>query len=570
MRSRPAPWLVPAAAAFLLTAHAALVLHQASRQSATYDEPYYASAGWARLAGGKAGFNPEHPPAVKLWLGAWWLGSGLPAPSAVPGFAAADQWTFGPHALYDRPALAPGLLLRARGAVLLLSLLLGAGILVAARRAFGDAAGLLALALYVVDPLVVANAGLATLDLPTAAALFGSAALAWWALDTGRPLHLALAAAVTGLALAAKGTGLLAVPALAVLALAPALRRGGAARGELRLRLGRAGALLVGAAVVLAVACLPEGGLAGWWRALELQLRHAAVGHDTFALGRYARACWPWYFPVAWAIKTPLPLLAAGLGGAAMAASRARRAPEVAALVLAVPGLLLAAALASGICNGVRQLLPVTPFLAVAGGAALAALARRAWGRWVAGAALAWAAAGLLVVHPQAITYANEAAGGPSRTWRILTDANVDWGRGLPALAETLRGVPVRRLWLEYFGTAWPPAHGVERYRRIRDPRFRAGQVLAEPRRDGTDPAGRELLAVSATSLVDVYVPERDLHAWLRQRTPWAWAGNSIAVYDVTGDAEAHRLLAAMAERMKDPVTAAEARARAAELGATP
>src|SRR5512136_2059095 len=120
MPARPAPWIVPLAAALLLAGHAAMVLHQAWNQSATYDEPYYASAGWARWAGGKAGLNPEHPPAVKLWLGAWWLGSGLPSPSRIPGHAAADQWTFGPHALYDRPGLAPALLLRARGAVLVL------------------------------------------------------------------------------------------------------------------------------------------------------------------------------------------------------------------------------------------------------------------------------------------------------------------------------------------------------------------------------------------------------------------------------------------------------------------
>ena len=94
-------------AAALVALHAGLALHQAGIQSATYDEPYYATAGWARLAGGKGGLNPEHPPAVKLWLGASWLGAGLPPPAGVPGFEAADQWTFGPRALYRDPARAP-------------------------------------------------------------------------------------------------------------------------------------------------------------------------------------------------------------------------------------------------------------------------------------------------------------------------------------------------------------------------------------------------------------------------------------------------------------------------------
>lgn len=247
-------------------------------------------------------------------------------------------------------------------------------------------------------------------------------------------------------------------------------------------------------------------------------------------------------------------------------AARLRRSPEVVVAVLAVPAVLLAASPSSGVCNGVRQLLPATPFLAAAGGGALAALARRPAGRVAAVGLVAWLGTALLLVHPDAITYANEAAGGPTRTWSLLADSNVDWGQSLPELAGVVREVPVRRLWLDYFGTAWPPAHGLERYRKIQDWRFRAGAVLDAPRLDGPDPAGRELLAVSATCLVDAYVAETDLHAWLRARKPWRWAGNSIAVFDITGDAVAYRKLARMAERMHDPLTAAEAWGRAREL----
>ncbi|MGA8890067.1 MAG: glycosyltransferase family 39 protein, partial [Anaeromyxobacteraceae bacterium] len=203
------------AAAALLALHAGLVLHQASIQSTTYDEPYYAPAGWARLLTG-ANLNPEHPPAVKLWLGASWLGAGLPDPRGIAGFAARDQWTFGPHLLYRDPARAPALLFRARAAVVLLSVLLGLGVFLAARRAFGDPASLLALALYALDPLAVAHAGLATLDLGTAAAIFGAVALSWVALDAGG-WRLALAAAATGLALASKGTGVVVLPVLLLL-----------------------------------------------------------------------------------------------------------------------------------------------------------------------------------------------------------------------------------------------------------------------------------------------------------------------------------------------------------------
>jgi 4-amino-4-deoxy-L-arabinose transferase-like glycosyltransferase len=568
METRPAPASTRGflAAAALLALHAGLVLHQARVQSTTYDEPYYAPAGWARLLTG-ANLNPEHPPAVKLWLGVSWLGAGLPDPRGVPGFAAGDQWSFGPRVLYRDPARAAGLLLRARAAVLLLSLLLGVGVLLVARRAFGGAAGLLALALHVLDPLVVAHAGLATLDLGSAAAIFGAVALSWAALDGGRRRSVLAAGAATGLALGAKGTGVVVLPVLLLLALAPILARGGPGPGELRRRLVRAAAVAAGGAVVLAVICLPEGpGV--FLEALARQRAHAAAGHASWAMGIQSMSCPGWFFPWAWLVKTPIALLAATAAGAVLVASRARTAPATAVMVLATPVLVGVAALLSGICNGVRQLLPVTPFLAVAGGAALAALWRGRAGRWAVSGLLAWVAVALLLVHPQAITYANEAAGGPSRTWTRLTDSNVDWGQALPELGRVVGDVPVRTLWIDYFGTAWPPAHGVERFRKIQDWRFSAGAVLPWPRRDGKDPAGRELVAVSATCLVDAYVAETDLHAWLRARTPWRWAGNSIAIFDVTGDAGAFRELARMAERMRDPLTAREALERAREIEA--
>jgi len=568
METRPArvsPGGIIAAVA-LLTLHAGLVLHQARVQSTTYDEPYYAPAGWARLLTG-ANLNPEHPPAVKLWLGASWLGAGLPDPRGVPGFSAGDQWTFGPRLLYRDPGRAPALLFRARSSVVLLSVLLGVAVMLVARRAFGEAAGLLALSLHVLDPLVVAHAGLATLDLGAAAAIFGAVALSWVALDAGGSRLLLLAGAATGLALASKGTGVVVLPVLLLLAVAPLLARDGPPPGALRLRLLRAAGVAAVGAVALAVVCLPDGPDV-FFRALATQRAHAAAGHASWAMGIQAMSCPGWFFPFAWVVKTPIALLGATAAGLLVVASRVRTAPATAVMVLATPALVVAAALVSGICNGVRQLLPVTPFLAVAGGAALAALWRRRAGRWATAGVLSWAAVALLLVHPHAITYANEAAGGPSRTWTRLTDSNVDWGQALPELGRVVGDVPVRTLWIDYFGTAWPPAHGVDRFRKIQDWRFSAGAALPWPRRDGPDPAGRELVAVSATCLVDAYVAETDLHAWLRARTPWRWAGNSIAVFDITGDAAAHRELARMAERMRDPLTAREALERAGEIEA--
>ncbi len=564
----PAAWRPLAAALLLAAAHAGLALDAAARLSGTFDEPCYAPAGYARLVDGDTTLNREHPPAGRLLLGATWLGAGLPEPAAVPGYAERHPWAFGGALLYGQASAAPALLLRARAAVALLSGLVVLLVFAAGRRWFGAWAGVAGAALYALDPLVVSHASLATLDVPVTAALFAAATLGAAALDRPRLRLVAAAGLATGLAVATKGTGLVALPALALGWASPWL---GVPRPAPRDLARRAAALLgilaVGAAAAW-LACLPDGPGA-ILEAVRLQRAHALEGHPSWLLGAGSWQCSPAYFPMAALVKAPLPSLVAAAAGAAAAAWTWRRHPARALVLLGTPALLLAGAMVTGVCNGLRQLLPAAPFLAVLGGGALALVARR-WRRHggvaIAAAALAWLGLAVARVHPHELAYANEVAGGPERTWTRLSDSNVDWGQALPALAEALRQRPVRRLWLEYFGTAYPPAYGVDRYRRVRDAVAVATMPLPEPRLDGPDPAGRELLAVSATSLVDLYTPAPGLHAWLRGRTPVAFPGHAIALYDITGDAAAHRALAELAAGLGDFLSAAEAAARAEAL----
>jgi tetratricopeptide (TPR) repeat protein len=208
----------------------------------------------------------------------------------------------------------------------------------------------------------------------------------------------------------------------------------------------------------------------------------------------------------------------------------------------------------------------MTPFLAAAGGVAGARLWRTGLAGRLAGLALAgWLAGGVLAVHPDEIAYANEAAGGPRKLWRLLTDSNVDWGQDLPALSDEVGRHPLRRLYLAYFGSADPAAYGL-RYSWIPA----AGPA---PRRyeDGGDPAGREWIAIGVTNLVDVFNFSRtsrrhDAHAWLRARPFTAFPGHSIALFDITGDAEAHLRLGRTAMAFNEAAAAEPALRRAAEL----
>src|SRR6185369_9624860 len=117
------------------------------------------------------------------------------------------------------------------------------------------------------------------------------------------------------------------------------------------------------------------------------------------------------------------------------------------------PAFYLVVAFTVGMNIGVRHILPVYVFLSVLiGGAAWALIKRnRRWG---------YVVASLLVIHavsslrtfPAYIAYANEMWGGPSQTYKYLTDSNVDWAQQLKSTKQYLDGRGIKECWFAYFG----------------------------------------------------------------------------------------------------------------------
>jgi len=545
-------WLLALVAAAL---HVALVLHGAARHSAVFDEVVYPAAGYATLRSGEVRLNREHPPLLKLLSGAMWLGTGLPVAQA-PGWDPPDQWAFGRHLLYGRGRDAARLLARARLPMALLSGAMVVAVWAAARRLAGPVAGAAALVLISLDPLVVAHAGLATTDLGAAATLFAAVLALPWGLSRGGGGRLALAGAALGAALASKFS------AVVLLLLLPALAWRG--RDRLLLSLARVAAILATAALVVVLVYGRSGPLL-WFEGMRMLAEHQRVGHPTYAFGQWSNQGWWWYFPAAWLVKTPLVLLVAqGLGVAW--AWRRRDLLHRTWPLLALPALLGLAALSGTLNLGVRHLLPVSPCLAVLGGGAVAAVWEVERSRWRArgrtGVALAGLAlaGGTLAAHPDELAYGNLLIGGTDRTWKVLSDSNVDWGQALPTLARQMSHQPVRRLYLAYFGSADPAAEGIA-YVWLPTMNMIERRVAPEG-----DPGGREWLAVSVTALMDVYEQEHAAYAWLRPRRMTAFPGRSIALYDITGDPSAFERLGETALSLGDPAAALPTLQRAAEL----
>jgi hypothetical protein len=93
----------------------------------------------------------------------------------------------------------------------------------------------------------------------------------------------------------------------------------------------------------------------------------------------YSRQGWWYYFPVAFALKTPLPVLLLSLGGLVWAVLRLRRARDARLLLLLLPPAFFTCLLMLSTINiGVRYYLPAYTFFFVAAGAMLDDLLARA------------------------------------------------------------------------------------------------------------------------------------------------------------------------------------------------
>ncbi|HXQ63801.1 MAG TPA: glycosyltransferase family 39 protein [Steroidobacteraceae bacterium] len=527
----------------------------------TWDEPEHLAAGMALLDRGHYDFDIQHPPLARLALA---LGPYL-AGARSQGIPPPDGKGEGIAILYGSGHYDRYLTLARAGALPFLALLV-IMTYAFARLILSRPGSLLAAGFVATTPVVLGHGALATLDVPGAATcLLALYAVQRW-LRTGRLRDALWLGLATGLAV---GTKLSAVPfvALGALALAgvsildrsahaatpaPAPRlwkwTGGllvaglatavvltAAYGgrfiyltdetgrynqALGYLFGYAGPMHDAAYAVGARVKVPEAFqlIVGGIEALSV---HNHSGHSSFLLGEVRNQGWWYFYPVALAVKTPLPLLLLGLPGLALLARDGIRAPD--AMRLAPPVLFVVVlafcSLYSHINIGVRHVLVLYPLLAVGA----AALGVRVWGRIrarpagaargaasaVLGALLLWQAVVIVRSWPDYLPYFNELVGEPRL---VLVDSDLDWGQDFRRLTARLAALHVPAVSLAYLGTADLAREPLPPYVRLKADEHATGWV-----------------AVSA--LARVHAPKR--FDWLDAYRPRERIGTSIDLYFV-------------------------------------
>lgn len=461
--------------ALLLILMAVNLLTVIQLKTITNDEIVHVPAGYYHLVEGEFQINNEHPPLVKMWAALPLLFiQPVEPPRPQDAEGSFVERTFGFHSRFwkNNPLRFETISFWSRAMMLPITLGLGLLIFLFARRLFGDAAAVFAVALYTLEPTVLAHGRVVQTDVPAALAylLFFFTLHNYWREPSTR--RAALLGLSTGFALVTKFSMVILGPVLAAcslvfIALAP--RRGVSRKSALahslsvmlialfivnacyyfqsppvdeadaRWAVVRAGA---NAAPILSAIetfshVLPTYFLFGIFNVAA----HNHEGHPAGLLGMQGWPGWWYYFPVAFTLKTSIPFLVLTVAALAWSLWKLFRGRDYRFIIVLVPFVIyLSVSLTSKINIGLRHFLPAFPFLFILGGALLAELVRarrRFAGAGAAALLVGWMGLETARAYPNYMPYMNQLASSRPHWW-YLSDSNVEWGDDVGELARYL------------------------------------------------------------------------------------------------------------------------------------
>lgn len=612
----------------MLAAFAILSVSLAWQESATYDEQAHIPAAYTYVDRADMRLNPEHPPLLKDLVGFPLLFLPVTFPYDHPDWEKSGihgQWSLGTAFLYESGNDADSILFWSRIPIILVSLLLGWFIYRWTKELAGTVAGLFATLLYVADPNIIAHSHYVTTDIGIAAALFFAFYFFVRFLKKPNWKNVILAGLFLGLAELTKFSAVLLFPIFGLFAAlyALTLARGRADTGisafGFKLRslwryLSRYAVVVLTAFALIWVVYYPNTAampgeklvevadiklgqpndyarfahglvsatsdsallkpLSTYFLGVGMVFERVGGGNNYYFLGTVGSEATPWYFPIVFALKETLPLLALlsatclytifriGKALARPAAGSFRKLlaqsfqQHIAQYLMAFFVLFYAYISITGNLNiGFRHLFPILPFLYILIAKTAFDFIRRQDfhgernSRIMLGIIAFWIAAIPALSYPSYLTYWNEIAGGPKTGYMIATDSNYDWGQDMKRLKKWIDTynacvegdwiaanngegcenppenvptlTPIDKIHVDYFGGAKPSYYLGDRYQGWYD------QVPPEP----------GWYAISSffyqESLYRDNPEGKQTYAWLAEYPLVARAGDSIFIFYV-------------------------------------
>jgi 4-amino-4-deoxy-L-arabinose transferase-like glycosyltransferase len=549
--------------AFLVTAYSVVrIVGSYSELSQTWDEPYFLATGMQLIAPGDYTYPAMHPPVARLFSVALPYLDGARAYGAPKATAEGNEILHGQGTYWRTLTLARlGILpLYLAGVFLLWSW---------SKKMYGDEVAFLAVFCYTLIPPILANAGLATSDLPFTTTFLAACYAFWWWLQKISSKRSIVLGIALGVCAATKLTFFLFFPVAGVAILIYEFFVQKSFRGK-TLAFSKTFGLLALAMLVFGLtiwafygfsvgpapdvdqmlmgtgslrsatptsgAMLPAPEFIG---AISTVFRLNDQPYYGYLLGKVYPHGTPFFFPVALAVKTPIALLLAALLATFLIFSKAfggsswwnvlRSSAEwrkESLLPLFIAGGLLLSVLPAKLTIGIRHILPIYPFVAMIGALGIRWLWSANLGTivpkgtiipityWKVAVALLmlWMVLSSVSYDPDRIAYINELA-ILSSPRPVLSNSDLDLGQDLYKLSDTLRAHQVQYFTMLFNGSTDLSKAGLPRFEMLR----------------GFAPPSSRWVAASKKLIYQF-----DEFGWLQSEQPAAKIGNSMLLYHFT------------------------------------
>lgn len=540
------------------------------RKSATADEPAHIPAGWTYWKHLDFRMNPEHPPFIKMWCAIPLLFLDLKADYSE-SWRKSDEWRFGHDFIFKQNTGKPIIPL-ARIMNLLLGVLCCIILWMFTKNLFDEKIALIAVALYVFNPEMIAHSSLVTTDLGNC--LFYLSAFSGLHIfisgdkkKGGMILFISLS-----LGHVTKHSFVMALPILLTWILMYSIKKTKSANT------GRKGRELKAAILTIILMCfsifltirviyavkyksipdgaeylvnwekfhikgikgdvintlrktriLPEAYIYGWNDVLKKGER------QTFIWGKkYPTGVW-FYFPSTFMLKTPLPLLLLLLIAAFFKLAKMPERKYLIPKIVWLPPLyyILFFIFLVRLNIGNRHILPVYPFVFIISAASLGNMSLSKIGKAASFIVLILYILTSIAVAPNYISFVNSFGGGIKNGWKMFCDSNIDWGQDLKELKKWSDENGKPHIYLSYFGNDDPTLEGLNYtlipsftpyYYSPQETIFNIGEIPLHG-----------YFAISATHLSGMYLDEYNLgfnpYEYFRDKKPYAVAGASLFIF---------------------------------------
>jgi len=406
------------------------------------------------------------------------------------------------------------LLILSRLMMVLTAVLLGWFVYLWSYSLYGKWSAILAVILYSFCPNILANARLITPDITLTTFSFITLYYFWRLLRDNRISDAVLGGICFGLALLSKFTSVLLFPMGILLMVLWGIKQ-----KTLNTR-----HCLVFAAIGIGILFLGYGmNLNPYFDGILYQ--HEKAGdHWSFLMGKYSTTGWWYYFIVVFLVKTPIATMVFLAISVVLFVGKIPKGVWINEMFLLLPAATIFCFFSlSHKAIGLRYILPIYPFLFVFASRAAQSFLSNKMLTGLSVAAIGWYVGASCYIHPHYLAYFNELAGGPDNGYKYLVDSNLDWGQDLKGLKSYMQQHGISRINLSYFGTDSPARYGISYD-------WLPSYILYNP-----DPEKKKItlgwFAISATNLQGVYMSNKDLYAWFRERKPVAKIGYSIFIY---------------------------------------